>query len=199
MTQHRSSLLSLLMAVILPALVQAQPISSPEESAKGRFLGLQQAIEAGLQNHPLLQEANAGLMASAARTDQTKALYYPQVYADANGAAGPARINPRFVTPAGGLLQPNLSTYTVGALASQRIYDFGFTKNLVESSQYGERAQEQDVSARRALVIVHIQRSYLNSLKRQRLVRIAEETVRERGQITSQIDTLYRQHSRRSR
>ena len=193
MTQHRSSLLSLLMAVILPALVQAQPISSPEESAKGRFLGLQQAIEAGLQNHPLLQEANAGLTASAARTDQTKALYYPQVYADANGAAGTARINPRFVTPAGGLLQPNLSTYTVGALASQRIYDFGFTKNLVESSQYGERAQEQDVSARRALVIVHIQRSYLNSLKRQRLVRIAEETVRERGQITSQIDTLYRQ------
>ncbi|MGH6893284.1 MAG: TolC family protein, partial [Dongiaceae bacterium] len=97
------------------------------------------------------------------------------------------------VTPAGGLLQPNLSTYTAGVLASQRIYDFGFTKNLVESSQYGERAQEQDVNARRALVIVNIQRSYLNSLKRQRLVRIAEETVRERGIITSQIDTLYRQ------
>jgi outer membrane protein len=45
------------MAVIMPTLVQAQPMGSAEESAKGRFLGLQQAIEAGLQNHPILQEA----------------------------------------------------------------------------------------------------------------------------------------------
>jgi outer membrane protein len=162
-------------------------------SPQGSFLGLQQAIETGLQNHPIVQEANAGLAASSARTDQTKSLYYPQVYANADGAAGSARINPRFVTPAGGLLAPNLSQYTAGVLASQRIYDFGFTKNLVESSQYGERAQEQDVNARRALVIVSIQRSYLNSLKRQKLVRIAEETVRERGIITGQVDTLYRQ------
>ena len=73
------------------------------------------------------------------------------------------------------------------------LFRSGFTKNLVESSQYGERAQEQDVNARRALVIVSVQRSYLNSLKRQKLVRIAEETVRERGIITGQIDTLYRQ------
>ncbi len=165
----------------------------PPTMSQGRFLAVQEAIEIALKNHPLVQEANAGLIASSARTDQTRSLYYPQVYANADGAAGSGRINPRFVTPAGGLLQPNLSQYTAGLLASQRIYDFGFTKNLVESSQYGERAQEQDVNARRALVIVNMQRSYLNSLKRQRLVRIAEETVRERGVITSQIETLFRQ------
>jgi outer membrane protein len=125
--------------------------------------------------------------------DQVKSLYYPQVYANADGAAGAGRINPRFVTPAGAMLQPNLSSYTAGVLASQRIYDFGYTSHLVASSQSGVRAQEQDVNARRALVIVNVQRTYLNSLKRQRLVRIAEETVRERGTIVSQIDTLYRQ------
>ncbi len=193
MTMSKFSLLPLIITFAIPALVGAQLAGSVETAAKGRFLGLQQAIEAGLQNHPIVQEANAGLTASAARTDQTKSLYYPQVFANADGAAGSGRINPRFVTPAGGLLQPNLSSYSAGVLASQRIYDFGFTKNLVESSQYGERAQEQDVNARRALVIVSIQRSYLNSLKRQRLVRIAEETVRERGIIANQIDTLYRQ------
>lgn len=174
-------------------LAQAQPRSPSDLTGKGRFLGLQQAIETGLHNHPIVQEGNAGLIASNARTEQTKSLYYPQVFANADGAAGSARVNPRFVTPAGGLLQPNLSQYTAGVLASQRIYDFGYTSNLVESSQYGERAQEQDLNARRALVIVNIQRSYLNSLKRQRLVRIAEETVRERGIITNQVDTLYRQ------
>lgn len=172
----------------------AQPSQdAPRTLSQGSFLSMQEAVETALKNHPIVQEGNAGLLASNARTEQAKSLYYPQVYANADGAAGSARVNPRFVTPAGGLLQPNLSQYTAGLLASQRIYDFGYTRNLVESSQYGERAQEQDVNARRALVIVNIQRSYLNSLKRQRLVRIAEETVRERGIIASQVDTLYRQ------
>lgn len=171
----------------------AQPGFSADAIAKGRFLGLQQAVDTALQNHPLVLEANAGLIASTARMDQARSLYYPQVYANADGAAGAARINPRFVTPAGAMLQPNLSSYAAGLLASQRLYDFGFTNNLVESSHYGERAQEQDVNARRALVIVTVQRGYLNSLKRQRLVRIAEETVRERGLIAGQIETLYRQ------
>ena len=49
------------------------------------------------------------------------------------------------------------------------------------------------MNARRALVLVSVQRSYLNSLKRQRLVQIAEETVRERGIIAGQTETLYRQ------
>lgn len=171
----------------------AQSMESFDATSKGRFLGLQQALETALENHPIVQEGNASLIASSARVDQTKSLYYPQVYANADGAAGAARINPRFVTPAGAMLQPNLSTYTAGVLASQRIYDFGYTRNLVESSQSGVRAQEQDVNARRALVIVNVQRSYLNSLKRERLVRIAEETVRERGIIAGQIETLYRQ------
>ncbi len=192
MTTTRSTALLFTMMLAIPALAMAQPAGSIDATAKGRFLGLQQAIEAGLQNHPIVQEANAGLAASNARTDQARSLYYPQVFANADGTAGAGRLNPRFLV-GGGLLQPNLSTYTAGVLASQRIYDFGFTKNLVESSQYGERAQEQDVNARRALVIVSIQRSYLNSLKRQTLVRIAEETVRERGIITGQIETLYRQ------
>lgn len=192
MMTMRSTALIFTLMLALPLPTQAQPAGTGDAAAKGRFLGMQQAIEAGLQNHPILQEANAGLAASTARTDQAKSLYYPQVFANADGSAGSGRINPRFLV-GGGLLQPNLSAYTAGVLASQRIYDFGFTKNLVESSQYGERAQEQDVNARRALVIVSIQRSYLNSLKRQTLVRIAEETVRERGIITGQIDTLYRQ------
>lgn len=184
---------TILSVALSSAVAGAQPADPSDVTGKGRFLGLQQALETGLQNHPIVQEGNAGLLASTARTEQTKSLYYPQVYANADGAAGSARINARFVTPAGGLVQPNLSQYTAGVLASQRIYDFGYTSNLVASSQYGERAQEQDVNARRALVIVNIQRSYLNSLKRQRLVRIAEETVRERGIIAGQVETLYRQ------
>lgn len=107
------------MFLIIPNGLLAQPPGSLDASAKGRFLGLEQAIETALQSHPIVLEGNASLQASSARVDQTKSLYYPQVYANADGAAGSARINPRFVTPAGAMLQPNLSSYTAGVLASQ--------------------------------------------------------------------------------
>lgn len=166
--------------------------SRPDLMTPGAFLGLRQALEIALQKHPLLQEATATMKAAAARTEQTKSLYYPQVYANVDSSAGAGRINPRFLI-GGGLLQPNLSAYTAGVIANQRLYDFGFTRNLVESSKLAERAQEQAVQAGRAIVALNVQRSYYISLKRKRLVEIAEQTVRERGVIKSQIEALYRQ------
>src|SRR5436309_9500358 len=164
-----------------------------QSGALGSFLGLRQAIEIALEKHPVIQAAGANLKAAEARTEQTRSLYYPQVYANFDTISGVGGINPRFVAPAGAMLRQNLSQYTGGVIANQRLYDFGFTKNLVESSDLAARAQEQDVNSQRALVILNVQRAYLNSLKRRRLVQIAEDTVRERGIIRSQVDTLYRQ------
>lgn len=175
------------------SLVSAQPAAGASDPPnRGSFLGLQQAIDFALKNHPAVQEANANLKASESRTEQTRSLYYPQIYANANTVAGSGRTNPRFLI-GGALLNENQTTFAGGVIANQRLYDFGFTSNLVDSVKLAERAQGQDLNARRALVIVQVQRSYLNSLKRRRLVQIAEETVRERGLIAGQIETLYRQ------
>ncbi|MDP1770196.1 MAG: TolC family protein [Nitrospirota bacterium] len=195
---HRTITRSLIACTILAALggaapASAQPLSrAAEPPPRGGFLGLQQAVEMALQSHPSVQEGNANLKASEARTQQTRSLYYPQVYANADTTAGAGRPNPRFLV-GGALLQQNQSIFAAGVIANQRIYDFGVTSNLVESSQLAERAQGQDVNARRALVVLNVQRTYLNSLKRRKLVQIAEETVRERGLIAGQIEALYRQ------
>ncbi len=184
---------TILASLGLQAPASAQPPTrSSEPPPRGSFLGLQSAVELALQNHPAVQEGNANLKASEARTEQTRSLYYPQVYANADTTAGAGRPNPRFLV-GGALLQQNQSIFAAGVIANQRIYDFGVTSNLVESSQLAERAQGQDVNARRALVILNVQRTYLNSLKRRKLVQIAEETVRERGLIAGQIEALYRQ------
>ncbi len=199
---HRTLILAaalLVLTAILPRPVPAQPpapdamATPPATFAHSSFLSLRQAVEQALKAHPILQEADATLQATTAKKEQAKSLYYPQIYANADSAAGAARINGRFVTPAGGLIQPNLSQYTVGVIASQRLYDFGYTQNLVESSKLAERAQGEDINARRAFVVLTVERAYFNSLKRKRLVQIAEETVRERGIIKSQIESLYRQ------
>ncbi len=182
--------------------VSAQMVPSPATKApvpnavQGRFLGLKEALELALQQHPLLQAADANLRAAQARTEQTRSLYYPQVYADFATAAGVGGINPRFVTPAGSMLRQNLSQYTGGVIANQRLYDFGLTKDLVESSQKEATAREQDIHARRVLIELNVQRIYLASLKHRRLVQIAEDRIRVRGAIKSQVEALYRQELR---
>ncbi|HVG02190.1 MAG TPA: TolC family protein [Nitrospira sp.] len=176
----------------VPRVSDAVEADKPTMLSHGSFLGVQQAVEIAVKNHPMLLEGAASLKASEARTEQARSLYYPQIYANANTVAGAGVSNPRFLI-GGGLLRENQSTFTGGVIANQRIYDFGYTSNLIESNKLAERAQGQDVSARRALVLLYVQRAYLTSLKRHRLVQIAEETVRERGQIAAQIETLYRQ------
>ena len=191
--------LSMLCLSLPTGMVCAQTSTSPGKEAlketlvQGRFLGLEEALEMALKQHPILQAANANLKVAQARTEQTRSLYYPQVYADFATAAGVGGINPRFVTPAGSMLRQNLSQYTGGVIASQRLYDFGFTKDLVESSEKAATAQEQDIGSRRALVELNVQRVYLTSLKQRRLVQIAEDTIRVRGAIKSQVEALYRQ------
>jgi outer membrane protein len=172
----------------------ADPTSAPEIEvpAAGGYLSLRQALEIALRTHPVLREGEAGLKAATARSEQTRSLYYPQISANFDTVSGVGRVNPRFVAPAGAMLQPNLSQYAGGVTASQRLFDFGFTQNMLESSQKAARAQEEDVNGRTALVILNVQRTYYNSLKRRRLVQIAEETVRERGTIKFQIEQLYR-------
>ena len=164
-----------------------------KNGSQGRFLGLREAIDIALKKHPSLLSADANLKAAEARTEQTRSLYYPQIYANFDTMSGSGGINPRFVAPAGAMLRPNLSQYAGGVIANHRLYDFGFTKNLVDSSKLAARAQVQDVTAQRMLVIATVQRVYLASLKQHRLVQIAEDTVRERGVIRSQVDVLYRQ------
>ena len=192
-TIMRVTLWIVFISVVVPTFAAAQPSTrASEPPMRGSFLGLQKAIELALENHPLVQEAGATLKAATSRTEQARAIYYPRIEANFDTAAGAGRLNPRFLV-GGFLVQLNLSQYVGGVSVSQRIFDFGFTQHTVDSAHLAERAQELDINARQALVVLNVQGSYLTSLKHQRLVQIAEETVRERGIIKGQIEALYRQ------
>jgi outer membrane protein len=189
----RVSLFVLLVASLSAASSPAQPAGRPSEPlVRGSFLGIEKAVELALESHPLVQQANATLKAATAKTDQARSVYYPHIDANFDVAAGAGRINPRFMI-GGFLVQQNLSQYAGGVSVNQRLFDFGYSQQTVNSAHLAERAQEIDINARQALVVLQVQASYLTSLKHQRLVQIAEETVRERGIIKGQIEALYRQ------
>ena len=154
-------------------------------------LTLEQAVRTGLEKHPILQSSAFAVQSAEARAKQAESPYYPQVGGAAFQTNGALRANSvlRF---AGALIQPNQSDVTVGVVGSQLLYDFGQTKYKVESQRADKARFEKEALARRADVMLGVERAYLSVLKRQRLVQIADETVRERDTIKQQVDTLYR-------
>jgi len=165
-----------------------QPADSGGQPSR---LTLDQAIRTALENHPLLHSSEFAVQSAEARVKQAESPYYPQVAGAGIQTNGSLRSN-AFLRPSGSLIQPNQSDMTVGVTASQLIYDFGQTKYRVESQRADRARIEKEAVARRADVILVVQRSYLAVLKRKRLVQIADETVRERDTIKQQVDTLYR-------
>jgi outer membrane protein len=154
-------------------------------------LTLEQAVRTGLEKHPILQSSAFAVQSAEARVKQAQSPYYPQVGGAGIQTNGSLRSN-AYLRPSGSLIQPNQSDMTVGVTASQLIYDFGQTKYRVESQRADRARFEKEAVARRADVVLGVQRTYLSVLKRQRLVQIAEQTVRERDTIKQQVETLYR-------
>ncbi len=154
-------------------------------------LTLEQAVRTAMEKHPILQSSEFAVQSAEARVKQAQSSYYPQVAGAGIQTNGSLRSN-AFLRPSGSLIQPNQSDMTVGATASQLLYDFGQTKYKVESQRADRARFEKEALARRADVVLGVQRTYLSVLKRQRLVQIADETVRERDTIKQQVDTLYR-------
>jgi len=154
-------------------------------------LTLEQAVRTALEKHPILQSSEFAVQSAEARVKQAQSSYYPQVGGSAVQTNGSLRTNALF-RPSGTLIEPNQSDVNVGVTASQLIYDFGQTKYRVESQRADRARIEKEAVARRADVVLGVQRTFLSVLKRQRLVQIADETVRERDTIKQQVDTLFR-------
>jgi outer membrane protein len=165
--------------------------AQPRDSTPLPRLTLQQAVQTGLKQHPALQSSEFAVQSAEARVKQAQSYYYPQVGASAVQTNGSLRAN-AFLKPSGSLIEPNRSDFSVGVAANQLVYDFGQTKYRVESQRADRSRFEKEALARRADVVLGVERAYLSVLKRQRLVQIAEQTVRERDTIRQQVDTLYR-------
>lgn len=175
--------------------MSTQPVWSKSQEpppASGIVLSMQQAISLALEKHPVIASAQHALRAGEARTEQARAPLYPQVSASIIGTAGSLRSN-AFLRPSGSLIQPNQTDFTTGLTVSQLLYDFGQTSARIAANQLAAQALNDDVMTQKANVVVNVQQAYYEGLKRQRLVQIAEETVREREIIKRQVDSLYRQ------
>jgi outer membrane protein len=181
---HRTRVSSLSLAAALlcavAPLIQAQTLPT---------LTLQQAEALAIKNHPQIQEAQNEINFANQQIIENRAAYYPTVTGDITASQGNdlARIG------AGELSASRLfNREGDGIVARQLITDSGRTSSLVSSARLQAQATQQGATATRYDVLLQVNRAYFNVLHAQAVIKIAQETVAARQQLSDQITELGR-------
>jgi outer membrane protein len=150
-------------------------------------LTLADAEKIAIQNHPDIQAAQDLAEAASQRTRQIRSAYYPTAFGSVTGVE--SENNSRVA--AGGLNNPIIfDRYSNGVQVNQLVTDFGRTHELVKSSNLRAKAEEEGIVTSRANVLLRVDRSYYDALKAQAVLRVAQETVKDRQLVSDQITAL---------
>ncbi|MGD0403551.1 MAG: TolC family protein [Candidatus Acidiferrales bacterium] len=150
-------------------------------------LSLADAEKIAIQNHPQIQAAGFLANAAQARVTQARSAYYPQAVGSLTGVE--SETNSRI--SAGALNNPIIyDRYANGVAVNQLVTDFGRTHELVKSSSLHAQAQKENVTTTRADVLINVDRAYYSVLRAQAVLRVAQETVKNRQLVSDQITSL---------
>jgi outer membrane protein len=150
-------------------------------------LSLKDAEQQAVQNHPAIRATQFTAQAAGEVVREARSAYYPTVLASFTGAqsADGTRI------AAGGLNNPIiLDRFAAGVSVSQMVTDFGRTHDLVASTSLRADARQQEVTFRRADVLLQIDRAYFAALRAQAVQRVAQQTVEARQLVVDQVTAL---------
>jgi outer membrane protein len=150
-------------------------------------LTLKDAEALAIKNHPQVLAAQSEVGYANQQVVETRSAYYPAVAADITGsvANNGARIGAGYLTDS-----RLFNRFGQGLTLSQLVTDLGRTPNLVASSRFNAQASEQNFQAARYDVLLQVNRSYVDVLHAQSLVRVAEETVAARQLLFDQVNSL---------
>jgi outer membrane protein len=177
--------------------------SAGNSPASVTILTLKDAIQIGLDRHPSLEQSRYASQAAQAITKQIKGDRYPWLEASVAESSGSLRIvttDGRTIhdrgghgfDPGGALPHHNQNMLSGGLLLNQLITDFGYTAHRVLAGQATEAASEKAVLTKKAMVILNVQKAYVNCLLQQELIKVTEETLKRRRAVRDQVELLYK-------
>lgn len=207
----RIVIMALIVGVPYAGLAQSDEQSLPAEPILSRatvkpagfLLSLDEAIKTGLATHPLIERSHYRTLMAKALTRQTQGERYPWLEASIAGSIGAMRIvttDGRTIhdrgghgfDPGGALAKHNQNMLSGGFMLNQLISDFGYTAHRILATEANEAASEKEFLTHKALVILNVQKAYLNCLLQKSLITIAAETVKQRQAVRDQVQALYR-------
>jgi outer membrane protein len=182
----RFGLFSLLIGIVLaPSLCIAEPPSRRPR------LRLEEAIELALKHHPTLTQAEATKAAANARTQSARAPALPQLNAQGQYQRTTDNTVPRRPTVADPSWDGStFNRFSIGASASQLIYDFGQTTGRWDAAAANEEAAKSNEQALRTQLITMVRRAYFQARAQEDLTAVAQETMVNQEKHAQQIERL---------
>jgi outer membrane protein len=170
-----------------PAPTPAAQTSQATTSAQVRPLTIKEAESIGLKNNPQITVGKLQALAAREFVREVKSVLMPQVNLNLTGVGA----NEASRLSAGYLTNGRMYSRMAGGIAvSQLITDFGRTMNLVSSSQYQEKAADQNAVATVQQIVLVVDQSFYNTLETKALLSVAEDTVKARQLFADQIQAL---------
>jgi len=156
-------------------------------SPHGRELTIAEAEATGLRNNPQITVGKLQALAAREFVREVRSTLMPQVSLNLTGvgADGGSRLSAGYLTDG-----RMYSRAAGGVVVSQLITDFGRTMNLLSSSQFEEKAADQNAVATVQQIVLAVDQSFYNTLETRALLSVAVDTVKARQLFAEQIQAL---------
>lgn len=158
---------------------QAPPAATP--------LTLAQAEAFAIKNNPQITVGRLRALVAQQYVRESRSALLP----NASLSLTAVDANPGSRLTAGFLNNPILFPRAAGgASVNQLVTDFGRSTNLLSSSEFAAKAEDQNAAATRADILLAVDQAFYNSLDTQALVSVAAETVQARQTLVDKVQAL---------
>jgi outer membrane protein len=180
------STLTILVLACFPLHAQSNKFGLPMP-AETQTLTLAQVESLALKNNPQVTIGKLRALIAQQYTRETRSILLPT--ASLNLTAVDA--NPGSRLTAGGLSNSTLfPRAAAGVTLSQLITDFGRSTNLLASSEFAAKAEDQNAAATAAQIRLAADQAFYNALETQALLTVAKQTVESRQIVVDKIQAL---------
>ena len=186
------AMLSLLLAgeravAQMPTPVANAPAAQLVPSGTTSALTLQQAEAIALRNNPQITIGKLRALVAQQLVREQRSALLPNAYLSLTGVDS----NPGTRIAAGFLNNSIVFPRAAGGVTvGQLITDFGRTTNLLSSSHYAAKAEDESAAATRLHIILAVDKAFYNLLETEALVKVAQETVSARQLVVDKIQAL---------
>ena len=161
--------------------------SAAAASSDEKLLTMQEAEAIGMQNNPQITVGKLRALRAREFVREARSALMPDVNLSVTGVDS----NPGSRIAAGSLTNPIIfSRAAAGATVTQLITDFGRSTNLVSSSQFHAKAEDQNALATQQDIILAVDEAFYNTLETHALLQVAEDTVKTRQTLVDQVQAL---------
>jgi len=157
------------------------------ESATEESLTLQQAEAIAIRSNPQITVGKLRALQAREFVREARSALLPTANLNVTGVDS----NPGSRMAAGSLTNPILfPRAAAGATVNQLITDFGRTTNLVSSSQFHAKAEDQNAIATQQDILLVVDEAFYSTLETHALLQVAEDTVKTRQTLVDQVQAL---------